>query len=86
MEAHLDWVVLTECELESVRFACVDRIRVKHLDVQKPVLKVVCLYERYPGRKLTLHLKQTISTSCDMAIQVWESENHRVEAEVGIPS
>ena len=39
--AHLDRVVLAEHELESVRLAGVDRIRVNNLNVDKPSLEVV---------------------------------------------
>lgn len=57
MEAHLDRVVLAERELEPVCLARVDWVCVKHLDVHKPVLEIVCPYECYSRWQLALHLE-----------------------------
>lgn len=58
LKAYLNWVILTEHEFESVCFACVYRVLIKHLDVQQPTLKVVCFYKCYARWELTLHLSR----------------------------
>lgn len=72
MGAYLDRVVLAKHELESVRFACIDGVCIKHLDIHQPTLGVVCLHKGYPRRKLALHLHRAVSTKD--AVSEWEGE------------
>jgi hypothetical protein len=55
--AYFNWILWTESELQPIRLALVQWIRVDNLDVHEPCLKVVGLDKCYAGRELIVHLE-----------------------------